>query len=228
MSRTSNRVVRFLRNNLAYIILALCIIAIGVATTLAIVLGNRDTAPEINNEVIDPLPDVPDEPVIDPTPDVPDEPVVDPTPDVPSEPVVEVVTFIMPVSAPTTVEHYSEQMVFNSTLGRYSTHKAIDFFAEEGTSVLAVWGGTVESVKNDLLKGITVTIDHGNGLKTVYNSLGDADTVSAGQKVNKGDVIGYVSVTNRQESANGAHLHFEVYEEGVIIDPAKYLTIDEK
>ena len=44
----------------------------------------------------------------------------------------------------------------------------------------------------------------------------------------KGDKIGEASVTNRQEYKSGAHLHFEVSEKGVSVDPAKYLTFDEK
>jgi murein DD-endopeptidase MepM/ murein hydrolase activator NlpD len=119
-------------------------------------------------------------------------------------------------------------MVFNSTLDRYQVHNAIDFYAQEGTPVYAVYDGTIESVTNDLLKGVTVTIDHGNGLKTVYNSLADGETVIVGQTVKQGDIIGEVSVTNRQEYGEGAHLHFQVLENGQVIDPAKYLTLDEK
>ena len=106
--------------------------------------------------------------------------------------------------------------------------QVIDFFANEGTSVFAVYDGVVSDVSSDLLKGVTVVIDHGNGLKTVYNSLADVDDISVGVTVKKGDVIGYVSSSNRQESSSGAHLHFEVMENDSVIDPAKYLTIEEK
>ena len=105
---------------------------------------------------------------------------------------------------------------------------AIDFFAEEGTNVLAVYDGTISNIENTLLTGTTITIDHGNGLFTVYNSLADGDSVTVGQSVKQGDVIGQVSVSNRQEYKSGAHLHFEVYENGENIDPAKYLAFEEK
>ena len=104
----------------------------------------------------------------------------------------------------------------------------IDFFAEEGTPVYAVYDGTVKSVESNLLKGVTITIDHGNGLYTIYNSLADGETVTVGQKVLQGDMIGEVSVSNRTEYKDGAHLHFEVMEDGVLIDPIKYLAIEEK
>ena len=61
--------------------------------------------------------------------------------------------------------------------------------------------------------------------KVIYR---DGDKVVKGQKVSKGDVIGAVSVTNRQEYKDGAHIHFEVSEKGVTIDPAKYMDISEK
>ena len=142
-------------------------------------------------------------------------------------PVIKEIKFVMPVNT-SNVTEYSETMVFNSTLNRYSVHKAMDFMAEEGSSVYAVYDGTVEKIESSLLTGVTVTIDHGNGLKTVYNSMADAELLVEGQKVSQGEVIGEVSVTNRQEYKNGAHLHFEVMENGEIIDPVKYLTLEEK
>ena len=78
------------------------------------------------------------------------------------------------------------------------------------------------------MQGVTITIDHGNGLKTIYNSLADAESVFQGQTVKQGDVIGEVSTSNRQEYKDGAHLHFEVLENGEKVDPLKYLLIEEK
>ena len=52
--------------------------------------------------------------------------------------------------------------------------------------------------------------------------------IETGTIVKQGDVIGQVSTTNRQESKDGAHLHFEVKEDGQLINPEKYLVLDEK
>ena len=142
-------------------------------------------------------------------------------------PTITTVTFIMPVNG-TISKDYSEVPVFNSTLNRYSAHCGIDISAEAGAEVYAVYGGTVLDVTNSITKGVTVTIDHGNGLTTVYNSLESIEDVAIGDKVETGDVIGYVSTTNRQESADGAHLHFETLENGVNINPSKYLFPEEK
>ena len=217
--QTNTKILFFLRKNALYLILTACILAVGFSITLMLVNKNLE-----NSATVDP--DVPV--IINP---VPDDSVgsgnTNETPEIP-EPVVKPITFIMPVENSTDVGQYVETMVWNSTLNRYSAHLAIDFFADEGTPVLAVFDGTVESVENSLIHGVTITVDHGNGLKTVYNSLADGDLVVEGQVVKQGDVIGEVSVSNRQEYKEGAHLHFEVYENGIQIDPVKYLEFDEK
>ena len=216
MEKSKRNFRTFLKKNAVYFLLAFCVIAIGLSVTLSLLKSNN---PLMDNDYLQNENDVsvvPDEPVIE---------IPEPTP---STPVDKVVTFIMPVADATEIGEYSETMVFNSQLKRYSAHKAIDFFAPEGTSVYACYEGTIESVENTLLQGTTVVIDHGNGLKTVYNSLSGENVITVGKKVKQGDVIGYVSVTNRQESGLGAHLHFEVIENGENIDPAKYLSLEEK
>ncbi len=146
---------------------------------------------------------------------------------VPNEPTISRITFIMPVDGEI-LNDFSDTPVFSATLNRYSSHMAIDFSAKEGSPVYAVYAGTVSNVTNSITKGVTVTIDHGNDLFTVYNSLEDIEDVQIGEVVNQGDVIGYVSTTNKQELSDGPHLHFEVIESGKYIDPEKYLNLSEK
>ena len=225
MKQTESKALNFFKRNAVYLILAFCILAIGLSVTLVLVHRNNE-AQQLENPLEQEDPsgntDLPSEP------EEPDDPVDVPGTEEPDEPVIDVIEFIMPVENATKIAGYSESMVFNSTLGRFSAHTAIDFFAAEGTPVYAVEDGTVESVTNGILEGVTVIIDHGDGLKTVYNSLADPDEVSVGQKVARGDKIGEVSVTNRQEYKDGAHLHFEVTENGETIDPGKYLVFEEK
>ncbi len=219
MKKSKGKAIHFFKRNALYLILATCILAIGFSIALALITKNAS----MNMVSID------DTPMTETPIDPPNDDVIvekpDGTPDVPVSIPIE---FIVPIENATGISEYSEQMVFNSTLGRFTAHKAIDFYATLGTPVMAVYNGTVESIENTLLHGTTITIDHGNGLKTVYNSLEDGDMVSVGQSVEKGQIIGAVSVTNRQEYKDGAHLHFEVIEGGEIIDPAKYLDLIEK
>lgn len=139
------------------------------------------------------------------------------------------IVFDLPVASSTIIKSYtSSTVVFNKTLGIYTGHMGIDFAADAGTNVVAVYDGTIESVTTSYLQGTTVTIDHGNGLKSVYNSIEAAENLTEGKAVKKGDVIGAVSDNNRQEYKDGAHLHFEVIENGEKIDPETYLLSSEK
>ncbi|MBQ3493362.1 MAG: M23 family metallopeptidase [Clostridia bacterium] len=220
--KKQNKVLTFMRKNAIYLILTACILAVGLSVTLMLINQNSQGGVKVENPPVieTPVPDQPDDEQNQGTitPDNPED----------TTPVQKPITFIMPVANSTSVAGYSETMVWCSTLSRYQAHLAIDFFANEGEDVFAVYDGKIESVESTLLHGITVTIDHGNGLKTVYNSLADGDEVFVGQTVAQGEKIGEVSVSNRQEYKDGAHLHFEVIENGNTIDPVKYLAFEEK
>ena len=95
--------------------------------------------------------------------------------------------------------------------------------ATEGTKVLAVYDGTIESIDESMMDGLVITIVHGGNLKSVYKCLSSESLVSVGEKVVKGQEIGYVS-SNLTEKADGAHLHFELYENNVLIDPTPYFS----
>ena len=133
MKEKPNKALIFLRRNAVYLILALCIVAVGLSIMLM-----ATTDPNSNGANLDDIPVVnqPSEP------DKPDQPEEPDTPTI-TEPVDLPVEFISPVENPTSVSEYTDQMVFNPTLNRYGTHMAIDFFAPEGTEVLAVYDGTI-------------------------------------------------------------------------------------
>ncbi len=92
-------------------------------------------------------------------------------------------------------------------------HNGVDFGASVGTKIYAPLTGTVRNTGNtDLVSGCYswgqwVLIDHPNGLSTLYAHLSYIG-VTPGQRVNTGDVIGYVGATGY---ATGPHLHFTVY-----------------
>ena len=210
-SKTSN-VLRFIRANAVYLVLGLCILAVGLSITFMLMQKGDNLT--LDNEQ-------------KPSIEKPSDSVITP-PEEDLNPVQKPIVFILPVETPTSIGEYGDTMVYNSTLGRFTAHLAIDFFAPEGSDVLAVYDGTILSVDTTFLQGTTVTIDHGNGLYSIYNSLADGDSVSVGQMVKQGDVIGQVSTTNRQEYKDGAHVHFSVKEDGEFINPEKYLAFEEK
>ncbi len=147
----------------------------------------------------------------------------------PDEDVDTEVVFSLPVANATVAQTYS--FWYNSTLNRYCLHTGLDFAAEAGTEVTAAYAGTVESITENILEGGKVVLSHGDGLYTVYASIDAASGLRVGDTVGQGETIGTVSAAADamgNEYNEGAHLHFEVLEDGEQIDPAAYLDYDEK
>ena len=145
------------------------------------------------------------------------------------KPVVEQIVFVTPVTGGTVAASFSEtELVFSKTLEQWSTHRAVDFVAEEGSDVLAVWDGVVTAIDNDPLYGYCVSISLGDGLVSRYCGLSENVSVSVSQTVKKGAKIGEIGNTMIIENADGAHLHFETYKNGKLINPAEYFVADEK
>ncbi|SES14447.1 Murein DD-endopeptidase MepM and murein hydrolase activator NlpD, contain LysM domain [Gracilibacillus ureilyticus] len=98
-----------------------------------------------------------------------------------------------------------------------SHHKGIDIAGVGDRSILAADNGTVVSAGWDNGGyGNKIVIDHNNGYRTVYAHLSSI-SVSAGQTVEKGSTIGVMGTTG---NSTGIHLHFEVYQNGSLINPA--------
>ena len=116
-----------------------------------------------------------------------------------------------------------DELKYNETLGDWRTHDGIDIAAEVGTQVLAACSGTVTQVIDDDLMGTSVTIAHDDGYETIYSNLQSVPTVSEGQQVSAGEVIGSVGCTSIAEFAVPAHLHFGVTKDGVPCDPETFL-----
>ena len=111
-------------------------------------------------------------------------------------------------------------MRMHPILQRWRAHLGTDFAAPTGTAVRTVADGTVEfaGVQNGF--GNVVFVDHGANKVTVYAHLSKIN-VNPGQRVSQGQNIGAVGSTGW---ATGPHLHFEITENGQIINPLKYLT----
>lgn len=132
-------------------------------------------------------------------------------------------SFLMPVDGAVSLEYAMDKLVYSKTLEEWRAHQGIDIAADRGTPVKAVADGVVCDVKNDLFYGISVVIDHENGLKTLYRNLAADDTVIVNQKVKQGEIIGSIGNTAMDESSEQSHLHFEVLKDDVNQDPTGYL-----
>jgi murein DD-endopeptidase MepM/ murein hydrolase activator NlpD len=100
-------------------------------------------------------------------------------------------------------------------------HAGIDQRASDGTPIRAVAEGVVKIVQPFNVLGGTVAMDHGQGLETLYLHMSKLN-VEIGARVNKGDVIGYVGSTGR---ANGPHLHWVIYVNGIPQNPQQWVTL---
>ncbi len=130
----------------------------------------------------------------------------------------------MPVKGEVSLEYAMDHLVYSKTLEEWRAHSGIDIAADRGTPVKAAADGVVCDVRNDKFYGITVVIDHENGLKTLYRNLASDETVAVNQKVKQGEVIGSIGNTAMDESAEQPHLHFEVLKDNINEDPTQYLS----
>ena len=102
-------------------------------------------------------------------------------------------------------------------------HWGMDFTAPTGTPIYATGDGRVSTYKNSRLGyGNHIIIDHGYGYQTLYAHMSKVD-VRRGQKVKRGDIIGYVGSTGR---STAPHLHYEVIKDGRKINPVNYYFND--
>ncbi len=104
--------------------------------------------------------------------------------------------------------------------GMREFHRGIDIATEIGKEVVAPADGVVVSASEERGMGNMVEISHWNGVVTVYGHLLKKGTIKRGQKVKRGDIIGYVGNSGR---STGPHLHYGVCENGIYIDPRRYL-----
>ncbi len=100
-------------------------------------------------------------------------------------------------------------------------HKAFDIANRAAGPILAADSGTVVIAgwPDNSGYGNRVLIDHGNGYSTLYGHL-SVIQVTAGQRVNRGDVIGQMGSTGR---STGTHLHFEIRKNGALLNPGDFL-----
>ncbi|HEY8570233.1 M23/M56 family metallopeptidase [Microbulbifer sp.] len=95
-------------------------------------------------------------------------------------------------------------------------HKGIDLSAARGTQIQVPKAGVVTFSGTDGARGEVVIIDHGNGTETLYAHL-DKRLVNKGERVTQGQILGLVGSTGK---ATGPHLHWELHQDGEVVDPA--------
>jgi murein DD-endopeptidase MepM/ murein hydrolase activator NlpD len=125
---------------------------------------------------------------------------------------------LWPVEGPITGSFGERIDPFN---GEGAFHSGVDIGSSIGTKIIAPADGIVMATEVMGGYGKAIIIDHGNGISTRYAHL-SGYAVTTGQRVSRGDVIGYVGESGR---STGPHLHYEVRINGTPVNPYKYLRI---
>ncbi len=132
--------------------------------------------------------------------------------------------FTLPVREASIQREYSgDTLVADPTMGDWRTHNGIDFSCDEGDAVMAVLDGSVTEITKDALLGTCIRIDHGAGLESRYCGLVADDSLKVGASVSVGQTIGRADNSNLSESAQECHLHLEMTEDGLFVDPLSIL-----
>lgn len=131
-------------------------------------------------------------------------------------------SFQAPVAGEIIKDFAMETLVYSETLDEWCTHSGIDIKADKASVVMASEKGKVESIKNDPRYGLTIIISHENGFKTVYSNLLTTEFVKEGEEVEKGQTIATVGESASFEIADDSHLHFEMYQNGSVVNPTIY------
>lgn len=127
--------------------------------------------------------------------------------------------YVLPVNGDIITDYSFDSLIYSQTLEEWRGHCGIDIAGDLGTTVVAFKDGTVKEVYEDDLWGITIVIDHGEGLQSKYANLGTKEMVRVGLAVNTGDHISTIGNSAKIEMMMDPHLHFEVIKNGKIVDP---------
>ena len=131
-------------------------------------------------------------------------------------------TMLWPVSGEVLIDYSMDATIYFPTLDQYKYNSALVLGSANGEPVQAAANGQVLSVVENEETGTTLTMDLGNGYQAVYGQLKDL-TVSEGQIVEAGAVIGYVNDPTKYYVKEGANLYFAMTKDGTAVDPMIYI-----
>lgn len=229
--KTSSKIQKFLSGKGFYIALAFCLLAVGASAYTAIRMGAEPEAeaPYVADGQQEPDVQWGDRQANVPATDVPDTraettqpPASEPETKAPAQEEKKSNSFGLPLGNEISKDYSNGEMVYSKTMDDWRIHAGVDFKGAADAKVKAIGAGTVTAVKTDEMYGVTVEIDHGNGIIARYSGLAKDPSVSKGSAVKAGDVIGKVG-TVPCEASEESHLHFEVRVDNKLTDPLEVL-----
>lgn len=140
---------------------------------------------------------------------------------------VDEIVFVIPADGDVLTDASLTVPVYSMTMNDHRTHTGVDIAVPLGSAVVACADGVVSGVYDDPMMGMTVTVDHGGEIVSVYKNLSGEmpSEITVGYPVSAGDVIGSVGATALVECEEEAHLHFELTVNGEYVDPAEYIEM---
>lgn len=129
---------------------------------------------------------------------------------------------IWPVDGNVILSYSMDQTVYFSTLDQYKYNPAMIIGSEVGADVLAAADGEVTSIETTAQTGTTITMNLGNGYTAVYGQVKEV-CVHEGDRIEQGDVIGYLSEPTKYYSVEGPNLYFQLLKDGDPVNPLEYM-----
>ena len=117
------------------------------------------------------------------------------------------------------LDRQKESIVFYDNT--YMPNTGIDYAAEEKFDIVTIMDGTVIDIKEDEMLGKIIEVKHDNNYISSYAGLSEI-SVQKGETILSGSKIG-TSGTSKLNESIGNHLHFEIYKDGVNVDPLKII-----
>ena len=129
---------------------------------------------------------------------------------------------LWPVDGNVLMSYSMDKTVYFSTLDQYKYNPAMIIGSEVGADVLAAADGEVTSIETTAQTGTTITMNLGNGYTAVYGQVKEV-CVHEGDRMEQGDVIGYLSEPTKYYSVEGPNLYFQLLKDGDPVNPLEYM-----
>lgn len=133
-------------------------------------------------------------------------------------------TLMWPVDGNVVLNYSMDQTVYFSTLDQYKYNPALIISGEVGAEVMAAAEGEIISITEHAQTGTTVRVDLGDGYEAIYGQLKEVQ-VKAGERIQQGEIIGYLNEPTKYYSVEGCNLYFQLLENGEPRNPMEYLDV---
>lgn len=136
-------------------------------------------------------------------------------------------TFVSPVDGAVVKDYAMEVPVFSDTMQDWRVHDGVDLAAATGDAVYAAADGKIGKIWKDPMMGTSVTVIHDGGAVSLYQGLSEEFpvTLTSGDIVTAGQVIGAAGDTALIECAEPSHVHYSLQINGVSVNPGDYMAL---